>query len=125
MPLKTTVIGAWPKVTIITQSLENIVALQPDYLNIPDWFSEKGNFKEDVLSGLTGMGGGFDPRSASNIVRDQTLEENIKRAASEVIEEQVKLGIDVITDGEVERGNKVCSGHDNTMMFQVLTTCTS
>ena len=71
------------------------------------------------------MGGGFDPRSASNIVRDQTLEENIKRAASEVIEEQVKLGIDVITDGEVERGNEVCSSHDNTTMFQVLTTCTS
>ena len=77
---------------------------QPDYLNIPDWFSEKGNFKEDVLKDLTGMGGGFDPRSAANIVRDAELEETIKKAAKEVIEDQINLGIDVITDGEVERG---------------------
>lgn len=50
------------------------------------------------------MGGGFDPRSASKIVKDQTLEDNIKKAATEIIEKQIKIGIDVITDGEVERG---------------------
>ena len=73
-------------------------------MDIPDWFSEKGNFKEDVLSGLTGMGGGYDPRSATKVVKDQALEDNIKKAAIEVIEEHIKIGIDVITDGEVERG---------------------
>ena len=50
------------------------------------------------------MGGGFDPRSAASIVRDEALEENVKKAAQEVIDEQINLGIDVITDGEVERG---------------------
>ena len=50
------------------------------------------------------MGGGFDPRSAASIVRDEAFEENVKKAAQEVIDEQINLGIDVITDGEVERG---------------------
>ena len=50
------------------------------------------------------MGGGFDPRSATKIVKDKELENTIKRAAKEVMEEQINLGIDVITDGEVERG---------------------
>ena len=77
---------------------------QPDYLEIPDWFSEKGNFKEEALSELTGMGGGYDPRAAARVVRDEAMEENIKKAAREVMEEQIKLGVDVITDGEVERG---------------------
>ena len=74
-------------------------------MNIPDWFSEKGNFDDDVLKKLTGMGGGFDPRSAANVVRDEALEANVKKAAKEVIDEQINLGIDVITDGEVERGS--------------------
>ena len=50
------------------------------------------------------MGGGFDPRSAAKVVKDDALEENVKKAAEEVIKKQVELGIDVITDGEVERG---------------------
>ena len=50
------------------------------------------------------MGGGYDPRAAARVVRDEALEENIRRAAMEVIEEQIRLGLDVITDGEVERG---------------------
>jgi len=86
MPLKTTVIGAWPK---------------PEYLNIPDWFSNKGNFDDALLKDLTGMGGGFDPRTATNIVKD---ENTIRKAAKEVMDGQIDLGIDVITDGEVERG---------------------
>ena len=89
MPLKTTVVGAFPK---------------PDFLNIPDWFSEKGNFSSEELSGLTGIGGGFDPRSANKAREDVTMEENIKKAVQNVIEEQVALGINVVTDGEMERG---------------------
>eukprot|EP00092_Neocalanus_flemingeri_P014367 GFUD01015498.1.p1 GENE.GFUD01015498.1~~GFUD01015498.1.p1 ORF type:complete len:363 (+),score=97.23 GFUD01015498.1:148-1236(+) len=89
MPLKTTVVGAWPK---------------PDFLKIPDWFSEKGNFSSEELSGLTGMGGGYDPRSSNNAREDGNLEENIKQAVKHVIDEQVALGIDVVTDGEMERG---------------------
>jgi len=89
MPLKTTVVGAWPK---------------PEFLNIPDWFSEKGNFSSEDLSGLTGMGGGYDPRSANKAREDGNLEENIKQAVKHVIDEQVALGIDVVTNGEMERG---------------------
>ena len=50
------------------------------------------------------MGGGFDPRTATNIVKDEQLESTIKKAAKEVMDGQIDLGIDVITDGEVERG---------------------
>ena len=50
------------------------------------------------------MGGGYDPRAAARVVRDEALEENLRRAAGEVMEEQIRLGVDVITDGEVERG---------------------
>jgi len=89
MPLKTTVVGAWPK---------------PEFLNIPDWFSEKGNFSSEDLSGLTGMGGGYDPRSANKAREDGNLEENIKQAVKHVIDDQVALGIDVVTNGEMERG---------------------
>jgi len=89
MPLKTTVVGAFPK---------------PDFLNIPDWFSEKGNFSSDELAGLKGMGGGFDPRSSNKAREDENLEESIKNSVKSVIEEQVVLGINVVTDGEMERG---------------------
>ena len=47
------------------------------------------------------MGGGLDPRTATNIVKD---ENTIRKAAKEVMDGQIDLGIDVITDGEVERG---------------------
>jgi len=89
MPLKTTVIGAFPK---------------PDYLNIPDWFNDKGNFEDEKMAGLKGMGGGFDPRSVKLAAEDEKIQEDLKRAAAEVIKEQIDLGIDVVTDGEVERG---------------------
>jgi len=91
MPLETTVIGAWPK---------------PSTLNLPDWFSEKGNFKEGESSRLTGMGGGYDPRSTINKRKEESdqLEEDIKAAAKLVMETQNELGIDVLTDGEIDRG---------------------
>ena len=53
------------------------------------------------------MGGGFDPRTATNIVKDEQLEDTIKKAAKEVMDGQIDLGIDVITDGEVERGIEI------------------
>jgi len=87
MPLKTTVIGAWPK---------------PTYLDIPDWFSNKGNFDEKNER-PTGLRGCFNPSTTASIVRDDALEESVKKAAKEVIDDQTNLGIDVITDGEIER----------------------
>ena len=41
-----------------------------------------------MLKDLTGMGGGFDPRSSGKVVKDEALEETIKKAAKEVIDEQ-------------------------------------
>ena len=35
---------------------------------------------------------------------DEELNNDIKKAAKEIIDEQIDIGIDVITDGEVERG---------------------
>jgi len=91
MPLETTVVGSWPK---------------PPYLTIPDWFSEKGNFSEEAQAKLTGMGGGFDPRSKARAVASggDQLEANIQRAVKEVLKAQADLGLDVVTDGEMERG---------------------
>jgi len=91
MPLKTTVIGAWPK---------------PAYLHIPDWFSEKGNFDEGVMKDLTGMGGGYDPRSrAKALSKDSSsFSADVSKAVAEVLTEQASLGVSVVTDGEMERG---------------------
>ena len=50
------------------------------------------------------MGGGFDPRSAFNSNKDDKLRDDITKAAKEIIKNQSDLGLDVITDGEVERG---------------------
>ena len=36
---------------------------------------------------------------------NEELNNNVKKAAKEIIDEQINIGIDVITDGEVERGN--------------------
>ena len=80
------------------------ISPQPGYLEIPDWFSEKGNFSEEAMKDLTGMGGGFDPRTAFRCQKDDNLRADISKAATEIIEEQLELGLDVITDGEVERG---------------------
>ena len=63
-----------------------------------------GNFSQEAMKDLTGMGGGFDPRSAFNSNKDDQLREDITKAATEIIQEQLDLGLDVITDGEVERG---------------------
>ena len=79
---------------------------QPAYLEIPDWFTEKGKMDKEKEK-LSGAGLRHDPRISANLVKDDKLEENIKKAAKEIIDDQVNLGIDVITDGEVERGTLV------------------
>jgi len=89
MPLQTTVVGAWPK---------------PEYLALPDWFKSK----------LAATGGKcsstYDPRDRSKVLEDvgaPELEEMVAKARKEVIERQVNLGLDVITDGEIERDNYI------------------
>ena len=64
-----------------------------------------GNFDQEILDKeVTSMGGGFDPRSAFNSNKDDKLRDDITKAAKEIIKNQSDLGLDVITDGEVERG---------------------
>lgn len=87
MPLKTTVIGAWPK---------------PSYLPLPDWFMDT----EDKDGKLSSMAGGYHPTTRDKVLTEtgqDKMEELVGQAITEVIEEQVKLGIDVVTDGEMAR----------------------
>ena len=79
----TTVIGAYPK---------------PDYLKITDWFNAKG---------------GTDTAHPTKLYEDEIrnmgsrAEEIFKKAASEVIKDQLECGIDIITDGEIKRENYI------------------
>nr|XP_006818154.1 PREDICTED: 5-methyltetrahydropteroyltriglutamate--homocysteine methyltransferase 3, chloroplastic-like [Saccoglossus kowalevskii] len=80
MPLRTTVIGCYPK---------------PDYLEIPTWF--KPNFD-------------LSPAHYSEYCRkmpSDELEKLVKKATKDVIKEQIEMGIDVISDGEMRRDNYV------------------
>lgn len=80
MPVSTTVIGVFPK---------------PDYLDIPVWYKEGA--------------GQMDCDRYENFMQSLTaeqkaeLEQKLEKAEKEVIEEQSKLGLDIITDGEVYR----------------------
>ena len=83
IPLLTTTIGAYPK---------------PDYVAVIDWFkAEGGTVTQDPTKSyeaeLAQMG-----REAEDIFR---------RAATEVITDQVSCGIDIPTDGEVRRENYI------------------
>ena len=53
-----------------------------------------------------GMGGGYDLRTREQAVAKggEGLEESVRRAVTEVLKEQQELGLDVVTDGEMERG---------------------
>jgi len=82
MPLRTTTIGSYPK---------------PDYVPIPDWFQEESTVAKDPTRALDQ----FDE------CRGPEAEELLDRATREVVEEQVQLGIDVPTDGEVRRENYI------------------
>jgi len=82
MPLRTTTIGAYPK---------------PDYVPIPDWFQEKSTVAMDPTKALDNCLDCQGPEA----------EELMDRATREVVLEQVRLGIDVPTDGEVRRENYI------------------
>jgi 5-methyltetrahydropteroyltriglutamate--homocysteine methyltransferase len=82
MPVQTTTIGAHPK---------------PVYVPIPDWFQEDSTVVKDPTRA-------FDNCSAC---QDPETIELLDRATREVVLEQVRLGIDVPTDGEVRRENYI------------------
>jgi len=79
----TTTIGAYPK---------------PDYVPIRDWF------ERDVEAEV------FEPTAgyAETLARyGRALQEILDRATIEVVKEQVELGIDIPTDGEIRRENYI------------------
>ena len=79
----TTTIGSYPK---------------PKYLKIPDWFQgEKGTDAEYPTKGWL---------DAIKLIGDDK-ENLIERAISEVINDQILSGIDIVTDGEVRRENYI------------------
>ncbi|MDE0809976.1 MAG: cobalamin-independent methionine synthase II family protein [Alphaproteobacteria bacterium] len=83
MPLKTTVLGAYPK---------------PDYVPIRDWFTMPGG---QVSASAT------RDYSEALLIPDPATEALFARAAAEVIADQVACGIDIVTDGEVRRENYI------------------
>ena len=95
----TTVIGAYPK---------------PDYLKITDWFNAAG---------------GTDTANPTELYQDEIKKMGVdaeaifKKAAAEVIKDQLDCGIDIITDGEIKRENYIhyhCR-HLNGIDFNTLT----
>ncbi len=98
-PLATTTIGSWPK---------------PSYIKLTDWFAKT----EDAMS---------KPTEAYNtFVNHHYNEEQIRqfnKAAREVIQDQMRLGIDVPTDGEMRRENYIyyLCRHIDGINFQQLT----
>ena len=97
--MKTTVIGAYPK---------------PNYLKVTDWFNATG---------------GTDTANPTKLYEDEIrkmgneAEAIFKKAASEVIKDQLDCGIDIITDGEIKRENYIhyhCR-HLNGIDFNALT----
>ncbi|MDC0226487.1 5-methyltetrahydropteroyltriglutamate--homocysteine methyltransferase [Alphaproteobacteria bacterium] len=79
----TTVIGAFPK---------------PKFLNITDWFNTKG---------------GTDTENPTKLYNEEiskmgdNSEELFLKATSEIINDQIDCGIDIVTDGEVRRENYI------------------
>jgi 5-methyltetrahydropteroyltriglutamate--homocysteine methyltransferase len=82
MPIQTTTIGAYPK---------------PEYVPIPDWFREESTVAKDPTKALDNCDECHGPQA----------EELLDRATREVVLEQVRLGIDVPSDGEVRRENYI------------------
>ncbi len=79
----TTTIGAYPK---------------PDWVPLPDWFhAEGGTDTPDPTRGYAEAWAEWGER----------LEEILDRATVEVVREQVELGVDVPTDGEIRRENYI------------------
>ncbi len=82
MAILTTTIGAYPK---------------PDYVPITDWFMEASTIAKDPTRAL-------DDYTKSHGTPDEAL---LDKATREVIREQVQLGIDIPSDGEVRRENYI------------------
>ena len=82
MPIRTTTIGAYPK---------------PEYVPIPDWFQAESTIAIDPTKALDNCNECHGPRAI----------ELLDRATREVVLEQVRLGIDVPSDGEVRRENYI------------------
>ena len=85
MGLTTTVIGAYPK---------------PEFITLPDWFDPS-------------LANGGDPASPTKTWQQALdamgpdAERILQRGIQQVIDDQVKFGIDIPTDGEVRRENYV------------------
>lgn len=79
--LTTTTLGSFPK---------------PDYVPVRDWF--------DASRDATGMN---DPTVTTHYQVSDADEPLFRRAAQEVLDVQVKAGIDIPTDGEVRRENYI------------------
>lgn len=78
MPLKTTTIGSYPK---------------PDYAPVPGWFANRGANRSQPT------------RTYSELLQERPSDarELLDRATQEIVHEQVDIGIDVPTDGEIRR----------------------
>ena len=82
MALLTTTIGSYPK---------------PNYVPVPDWFQEESTTTAD-------------PTKAYETylhARQDEVEALLDKATREVVEEQVHVGIDIPSDGEVRRENYI------------------
>ncbi len=82
MPLKTTTIGSYPK---------------PDYVPVPDWFREESTTIADPTKA-------YDTYLRTRIDEVEAL---LDKATCEVVKEQVQVGIDIPTDGEIRRENYI------------------
>ncbi len=82
MGLLTTTIGAYPK---------------PDYVPTPDWFREGG-------AGISNPTQAYQKYLAST---PDNIEEILDRGTEQVVNDQVNVGIDIPTDGEVRRENYI------------------
>ena len=78
-PLLTTTVGAFPK---------------PDYVSLPDWFDNLKNIEPSKA---------YEQYLQTHIDNQKILD----RATSTVVLDQVQVGIDIPTDGEVRRENYI------------------
>ena len=82
MGLLTTTIGAYPK---------------PDYVPTPDWFREGG----------TGLSNPTEAYQKYLTNLPNNIEEILDRGTQEVVNDQVNVGVDIPTDGEIRRENYI------------------
>ena len=82
MALLTTTIGAYPK---------------PDYVPIPDWFREGG----------TGLSNPTEAYQKYLINLPNNIDEILERGTQEVVKDQMNVGVDIPTDGEIRRENYI------------------